>query len=118
MSEAKQYQKKEEGAGEERKTRGAYRGRGGRGGAGAAEGSDRPNTAYTGGERRERKEGDKPLYQKRKEGGEDRKEGEVRKPKEQDKDSWVYKFHYMERPKYERTEVTLETEVPVVIAKD
>jgi len=117
MSEAVQYQKRE---GEDKKPRGAYRGgRGGRGGAGAAEGGDRPRTAYQGGERRERKEGDKPLYQKRKEGGEDRKEGEGKKErKEQDKDSWVYKFHYMERPKYERFEVTLETEVPAPIPKE
>lgn len=127
MSDTKQtkpqYVKKE--GGEESKTshRGGYRGgRGGRGGAGAAEGESRPKTTPAGGQERRGERGDKPLYQKRKEGGEERKAGEEgaeKKPrKEQDKDSWVYKYHYAERPKYERVEVTLETEVTAPIAKE
>lgn len=128
MSDTKQtkpkYVKKEGGAESTTAQRGGYRGgRGGRGGAGAAEGEARPKTTTAGGEERRQERGDKPLYQKRKEGGEERKAGEEggaeKKPrKEQDKDSWVYKFHYAERPKYERVEVTLETEVPIPIAKE
>ena len=30
----------------------------------------------------------------------------------------MYKFHYGERPKHERVEITLETEVPAIIPKE
>lgn len=40
------------------------------------------------------------------------------KPKQQDKNSWQYKYYNQERPKYERVTVTAETEVPVLPTKD
>jgi hypothetical protein len=63
----------------------------------------------------------KPHYQRQRQDGEKPAgENEERKrvPKEQNKDSWVYKFHYGERPKYEFVQVTLETEIPALVPKD
>ena len=34
--------------------------------------------------------------------------------REQDKDSWIYKFHHMDRPKWERIQFTPETEIPAL----
>lgn len=46
-----------------------------------------------------------------------REEGQNR-PREQDKNSWAYKYYHEERPKYERTKVTMETEIEPLPAKD
>lgn len=96
-------------------------GRGGRGGASAATegGEQRPRT--TGGAHRGGKD-ERPHYQRRKDAGEGTEEGgegkQQHQRKEQDKNSWAYKFHYAERPKHERVEVTMETVVPETIPKD
>lgn len=108
MSQKQVYKKRgdalEETKGEERK--GSYRG--GRGGREPRE--DRPRTE--GGDR-------KPHYMKRKEGATEDDQGDRKlQKKEHDKSSWVYKFHYEQRPQHNRFEVTLETPDPVIISKD
>jgi hypothetical protein len=49
-------------------------------------------------------------------------EGDQKKPqqqrREQDKNSWVYKYHNDERPTYDRVKVTLETEIPALPTKE
>ena len=124
-----QYKKKGDAVPEEAKVespvprggRGGYRG--GRGGSrGGFEGGDRPRTTggdnFRGGDKR-------PYFQKRKEAQEGEggayKDGDQRdnRRKELDKNSWVYKFHYAERPQHDyKIEVTAETEVPPTIHKE
>jgi len=36
----------------------------------------------------------------------------------QDKDSWVWKFHNLKRPTYDKVPVTLETEIPALPTKE
>ena len=38
--------------------------------------------------------------------------------REQDKDSWVYKFHHMDRPKWDRQTINAETEIPALPTKE
>jgi hypothetical protein len=143
-----QYKKKgdttapvEETKGSDAPARGGARGgfRGGRGAnrAGQEGGESRPKT--TGGDSRPKTAGGsngehrggerRPHYQRRKEhGGADgveeeggeRKQREQREPrKEQDQNSWVYKYHYQERPKHDyKIEITPEIEVPSVVPKE
>lgn len=119
MSEKQKYQKKGA-AGDDKprpvtataskeETKGGRGGRGGHRGA-ASGGEGRPATQ--GGDR-------KPHYQRHKEGAEEGAEERKRPQKEQNKDSWVYKYHYGDRPKFERgVVVTLETEIPPIVPKD
>lgn len=93
----------------DRGTRGGERGRG-RGDRGGARGG-RPQTTTEGG---------KPYYQRRNEGkeGEGDQRREKRPQKEVDENTYYYKYNYGPRPKNEKIEVTMETEVPAIIAKD
>lgn len=53
-------------------------------------------------------------------GNKDRKPREPRKQQEkkpQDKDSWIYKYHNMERPQYEKVAFTAETVIAELPAK-
>ena len=51
-------------------------------------------------------------------GGAQRNEEREKAKPEQDKNSWVYKFHHQDRPKYDHVVVTADTEVPTLPSKD
>lgn len=52
-------------------------------------------------------------------GGNNRNAGKDNKrERNQDKDSWVYKYHNDQRPVHPRVHVTLETEIPEMPGKD
>ena len=109
-----QYKKKDENHSLQKEESKGQSHRGGRGG-------------HRGGEDRPKTQGGKPHYQRRKEDGTQQEGGHHQsgdgKPrnhqhKEENKDSFVYKYYYGERPKIEKVAVTLETEVPAILPKD
>ena len=122
---SEQHEDSKRPAEEHRNGEGSHRGGRGRGGRGGYRGGDRgglrPQTSNP--ERR-------PHYQKRGEKGDDLeeiKEGDLkqfksypqgRQQQEIDENSFYYKYFYGARPKIERVQVTLDTEVPPTIPKE
>lgn len=85
--------------------------------------SERPQTAKRGGKDNKRGRGRGNARGGRTEGErtgdqEGARGGKAARPREQDKDSWVYKYHNMERPVPEKIVVTAETVIPALPAKD
>lgn len=113
-----EHHEHEEGAQKE----GGYRGsRGSRGGnrgdrGGRGRGGDRPQTTQY------KKKVDGEDQEEGKEKAEDEGKGGDRKQHrerpQQDENSYYYKYYYGQWPKHEKVQVTKETEVPTILAKE
>lgn len=138
MSQRQVYRKKGEGISannsEETKTQNAIHptsseeghhrgGRGGRGIGRGGRGGQRPQTTYQEKRQHYQRKGEHQEGEEKKEGEErqhrnDRRGGQEREKKEIDENTYYYKYFYAPRPKFERVEVTTETEVPAIVPKE
>lgn len=90
--------------------------RGGRGGRGGARGMDRHQNNQEGRQQYQKKGA---TQEGRGDRGDNKGENTERRfKKEQDQNSYYYKYHYKTFPKLERVQVTKDTEVPPLIPKD